>query len=205
MSANLVFKLAESLQMMHSTHLLRMPYQHHLEPIDYLLETSIGSKKWKINLNYEPSEAHKHEGGTFSKLIKSPVVHDSPTSPHTEARKEPNLNRMIKESAHKISCFKIPLKLNQNEKPLNQSMTQSQSFTTVPNGGEINRHSYSIGFMIRFDNNLINFSKSYGLNSRNISGGNSFESYLHLFSVNLDTEYSSFEIWLSSNGNILFM
>ncbi len=40
------------------------------------------------------------------------------------------------------------------------------------------------------------------MNSKNMS---SYESYAHIFSINLDSEYSSFEIWLNPNGNLLFM
>jgi hypothetical protein len=63
--------------------------------------------------------------------------------------------------------------------------------------------------MVSFTNFLIylvNFNNSFlfkGLmNSKNMS---SYESYAHIFSINLDSEYSSFEIWLNPNGNLLFM
>ena len=111
---------------------------------------------------------------------------------HSESPKshEPHLNRMIRESSQKIYYFRIPFK---NSQILNQ---QNQ---VIP---ELNHYSYSIAFTIRFDDNLVNYSKSNGLD-----GSNRFnnESYVHLFSVNLESEYSAFEIWLSPNGNLLFM
>ena len=62
--------------------------------------------------------------------------------------------------------------------------------------------------MLRYDDNLINFSKSYGLCSSNTRVGSSklaLESYAHLVSLNLDNQESSFEIWLNPNGNLLFI
>lgn len=194
MSANLLLKLSENLQMIHSTNYLHLPYQPHQEPIDYLLQTFAAPKKWKINLNYEPSEStpEKQHKFTFENL--------SEMSPKGG---EPHLHRLIKESAQKIYCLKIPIKYNISVKAVgSSSSTQNSNQLNSQYQPEFIKHSYSLGFMLRFDDNLINFAKSYGLAN---SYKNNFESYAHLFSVNLDSEISSFEIWLSPNGNLLFM
>lgn len=117
-------------------------------------------------------------------------------SQHTQQ----HLNRMKQESTHKISCIKIPI----------NNTFQSSLHATNTYTDNILRHSYSFVFMLRFDDNLINFSKSYGLCHTNTRAvGNSaklaIESYAHLVSLNLDNQESSFEIWLNPNGNLLFM
>ena len=172
MSANLLFKLAENLQMLHCTHFLRLPYQPHQEPIDYLLETSYAPKKWKINLNYEPhstatvsESSHKSTSGVFTKFLSSPQSSlDGSNSPKTSTT-EPHLNRMIRESAQNICCIKIPLKFNQHQNQQQQQQLQQTNANTYNQfnaTAETIRHSYSLSFMLRFDDNLINFSKSYG-------------------------------------------
>lgn len=161
MSSKLLFKLAENIQLLHCTNFLRLPYQPHQEPIDYLLETSFAPKKWKINLNYESpivTESQK----AFNKLLKSPQhsFDNSANSPKTSNQSEQHLNRMIRESAQNICCIKIPLKFNQ---PLNTNQQQQNNFNQFHlNSTDTLRHSYSLSFMLRFDDNLINFSKSYG-------------------------------------------
>lgn len=91
------------------------------------------------------------------------------------------MNQIIRESYQKIFHFRVPINLDKKiQKPGHQN-------------SEFFHHSYSIGFMIRFDNNLMSYWTSSG------------DSYIHLFSVNLENENSSFEIWLNSNGSILFM
>jgi hypothetical protein len=179
MSATLLFKLAENLQLMHCTHFLRLPYQPHQEPIDYLLETSFAPKKWKINLNYEPntpiqspttvSESQKTNSGLFTKFLKSPQhsLDNSINSPKSANNSEHHLNRMIRESAQNICCIKIPLKFNQNLNSNNhQQQYHQNNINSISqynlNGPDTLRHSYSLNFMLRFDDNLINFSKSYG-------------------------------------------
>ena len=177
MSANLLFKLAENLQLLHCTHFLRLPYHPNQEPIDYLLETSFAPKKWKINLNYEPNtsmqsptitENYKTNSGVFTKFLKSPQnSFDSNTSsPKSANNSEHHLNRMIRESAQNICCIKIPLKFNQN---LNANQQQQHQLSSINSSSQYNlngcdtlHHSYSLSFMLRFDDNLINFSKSYG-------------------------------------------
>ena len=37
------------------------------------------------------------------------------------------------------------------------------------------------------------------------NSASTYESYTHIFSVNLNDEYSSFELWLNPNGNLLFI
>lgn len=174
--ANLILKLTKNLQMFQCSQFLRLPNQTHQEPIDYLLQTSLAPKKFsKINLNYE-------------------TVSQSPPQSSNE-----HLNRMKQESAHKISCMKIPYKSIQS------TPSQQQTSASLE---QANRHSYSLCFMLRYDDNLINFSKSYGLCSNNTRVGSSklaLESYAHLVSLNLDNQDSSFEIWLNPNGNLLFM
>ena len=154
-SANLLFKLASNLQTVHSSCFLRMPLQTQQEPIDYLLETISAPKKWKINLNYEPTS------NPTSPTIKSSNSSDSSKTQHlndaiSSPGGEPHLNRMIKESAHKICCLKIPLKHNQNLVLNSQNSNNTDNNTII-------KHSYSVAFMLRFDDNLINFSKSYGM------------------------------------------
>lgn len=188
MSANLLLKLSEKLHIVHSTYYISLPHQLHQEPIDYLLQTFSAPKKWKINTNYEPNENSSDKQNKF--LFDSISVDMSPNSKITE----PHLNRMIRESAQKIYCLKLPIKFGQNLSQVPQTSAQP----------DLIRHSYSIGFMIRFDDNLINFSKSFGL-TNNQKNNTSFETYAHLFSVNLDNESSSFEIWLNPSGNLLFM
>jgi hypothetical protein len=156
-SANLLFKLASNLQTVHSSCFLRMPLQTQQEPIDYLLETISAPKKWKINLNYEATLSPTIKSSNSSDITKlQQNLNDTKNSPGGGGGGEPHLNRMIKESAHKISCLKIPLKYNQN---LNLN---SQNVNNTDNNSNITRHSYSVAFMLRFDDNLINFSKSYG-------------------------------------------
>ncbi|RNA25940.1 hypothetical protein BpHYR1_037849 [Brachionus plicatilis] len=90
------------------------------------------------------------------------------------------LNKIKKLSANLVMRL-VPIS---NENRIVKSGQQTSDFS---------HFSYSIGFMIRFDNNSINYSS------------NSNDSYMHLFSINLEDENSSFEIWLSQNGSILFM
>lgn len=112
MNANLLFKLAESLQMMHCTYFL--PYQSHQDPIDYLLQTSSAPKKWKINLNYDNSGPGLSGSGGFSA--------------NSSTKSEPHLRRLISESAQKIYCLKIPLKFNQNSAGLVQHIKHPIQF-----------------------------------------------------------------------------
>ncbi len=177
--ADLLLKLTRNMSIFQCTHFLRLPNQSHQEPIDYLLQTSLAPKKFsKISLNYETTQQNQ---GTTNEL------------------NPPHLNRMKQESTHKISCIKIPI-----SKPASAQLQPQQTTTS----NEPIRHSYSIVFMLKFDDNLINFSRSYGLCSTNSRVGSSklaLESYAHLVSLNLDNQDSSFEIWLNPNGNLLFM
>lgn len=91
------------------------------------------------------------------------------------------MNQITRESYQKIFHLKVPINFDKKmQKPVHQT-------------NDFFHYSYSIGFMVRFDNNLMNYSPSPS------------DSYIHLFSVNLENENSSFEIWLNSNGSILFM
>jgi hypothetical protein len=160
-----------------------MPYQTNQEPIDFLLHTATPaalSKKWKINLNYEPSIT---SGGgisssqsitqniekaiekmSFPSIVKSKTFMDSPSeSLLPNSKLEPHLSRMINESGQKLSCFKIPLKFNSSSPSMSTSSQYQQNQSQQQqHASESIRYSYSIVFSIRFDDNLINFSKSYG-------------------------------------------
>ena len=92
------------------------------------------------------------------------------------------------ESAEQVACIRIPLNV--------QSATAA---SPTANGKGHRIHSYSLGFMIRFNNNLAEFFNSYGLaNSENKCMN------AHLVSVSLGPGRSSFEMWLSSSGDIVF-
>jgi hypothetical protein len=205
MCSSLILKLSKNLQFIQSTHFLRMPYQKAQEPIDHLLHSDSLKKKWKINLNnyegfasstsanynYENLSNHNNSfnnSKTFSKLAS-----DINGNTHLS-------NRMVNESGEKLCCIKIPLNVTQSSSLKNSISSSSQEFIKI--------NSYSLAFALRFDNNLINFSKSYGLNRNDFSKkyqNISNDSYAHLVSVNFEILNSSFEIWINSNGNLLFL
>ena len=142
MSSILLLKLSENLPRMNCTNYLRMPHQVSQEPIDFLLQTNTLPKKWKLNSKYEPSTKSNNIE------INSPVKLQSTSlkSPGFESPPLSVLNRIINESSQNLSSLQIPLNVN--------SATAS---------GKINEaYSHSIAVMLRFDNNLLNFSKSYG-------------------------------------------
>jgi hypothetical protein len=202
MVSNLLLKLSESLQLAHSSHFIRLPHQTYQEPIDYLLESSLtGSSPKKDSLKESPAGEQKER--KTSRLFKPmlDLISDSPvTSPSKNAKNDTANKSIIHESAQKVHCIKIPIKLESNHTNNNTIVSQTL------NSGETVKHSYSIAFMLRFDDNLIKFSKSYGLNTQKLNSRNAaFESYAHLFSINLDNELSTVEIWLNPNGNLLFI
>ena len=100
-----------------------------------------------------------------------------------------NFSQMINDIPSKISCFSINLK----------PKADSTNFLTSLSKPNMH-HSYSIVFMLRFDSDFIRFATSYGLNN-----GKTSESYAHVLSQNLNNQASYYEIWLNSNGNLLFM
>jgi hypothetical protein len=198
MGSNLLLKLSESLKIVHNTHFIRLPHQPHQEPIDYLLQTSTyNNKKWKSNRNNTNENQQKER--KFSRLLEENLTSNTSNSPT-------HFKTNLHESVQKINCVKIPIKCN-------QSMVSNKPNI---NTHDIGHHSYSTAFMLRYDDNLIKFSKSYGLKSHFINHENNgnaqkskknaaFDSYAHLFSINLDNELSTFEIWLNPNGNLLFI
>lgn len=201
MSANLISKLAESLDPVHSTYYTRSPNQPHQEPIDYLLQTTTGSKKWKINLNYEPTSPNDHS------TEKRPSLTDIQSRSGGGGGSDLQVqNKILRESYHNVHAIKVPFKSASSLYQTPANMAQSNGAA----GGaqqptELARHSYSLSFMFRFDDNLIKFSRSNCLNHKVRVNSSIFESYIHVISVNLDNEWSSFEIWLNPNGNLIFV
>lgn len=207
MSANMLFKLTDNMQYLQATHFLRLPHQASQEPIDYLLQTTAAPKKWKVNLNYEPTPAGGQQMSITDALNEKVNMArrmndslESPTSPNLKS--EPHLSRMLNESPQKISCLKIPLRLS------SLHAGQQGGSGGVSGGGSAyydeGSHSYSMCFMLRFDNNLVNFSKSYGLSEMSGRSKSAYESYAHIISISLESN-SSFEIWLNPLGSLLFM
>lgn len=105
-----------------------------------------------------------------------------------------NLNQMISQTAEKVCSFSIPITTE-------QTMLASRNFS----------YSYSLVFSIRFDSDLFQFASQNGL-SKNVSPTSQHqkasESYAHVLSQSLphlNSLESTYEIWLNSNGNLLFM
>jgi hypothetical protein len=149
--------------MVNMTSFIRMPYQTNQEPIDFLLHTAppatIG-KKWKINLNYEPSMSGAIGSGmstgmsnsqsitqnmeksiekmSYPSIVKSKTLMDvSAEGLLPNSKLEPHLSRMINESGQKLSCFKIPLKYNSNptstaSQHQQQAQSQQQTIFATP-------------------------------------------------------------------------
>ena len=202
MSANMLFKLTDNMQYLQATHFLRLPHQASQEPIDYLLQTTAAPKKWKVNLNYEPGGGGQsitdalNEKVNMARRMNDSL--ESPTSPNLKS--EPHLSRMLNESPQKISCLKIPLRLSSGHAGQQGGNSGGGGSSYYDEGS----HSYSVCFMLRFDNTLVNFSKSYGLSEMSGRSKSAYESYAHILSISLDSN-SSFEIWLNPLGSLLFM
>lgn len=148
MSSMLLLKLSENLSRMNCTNYLRMPCQISHEPIDYLLQTYSAPKKWKLNVKYEPctpSKSNDIEVNTPVKLLSTSLK-----SPGFDSPPIAMLNRTINESGQNLASLHIPLNVN----------SAAMNGRTHEIGQSVNSHS--IAFMLRFDNNLLNFSKSYG-------------------------------------------
>lgn len=163
--------------------------------------------------------------------IKSQDSLDSSSSSSSSSSTKRTL--VYKESCHKFACLRVPIR----------SMTPSMPSVTSghhhhhhhqTHGGDqtqpiVRRHSYALSFMLRFDDNLVRFSRAYRLDDRVFSGpggsgsgstggtnfsnrssdstsqSGSLQSYTHVISVNLDNEQSTFELWLNQNGQVLFL
>lgn len=115
---------------------------------------------------------------------------------------------MINESGQSFASLKIPLNVHSMS---TAKATQTSDLTRRTN-------SHSLAFMLRFDNNLLNFSKSYGLcdNNKNKEttniNNNGSDSYVHLLTLKFGSSNgdaaavnSCFELWLNPAGSILFL
>lgn len=163
LSARLVARLAhESVKchVVHSTCFIRLPYfqsaAQQQEPIDYLLQTSASAaslsaaaqRKWKINLaEYDDDNNAKKHHTTDNKAITSAKT-----------------GLVYRESCHKVYCLRVPIvKATQTVMPNNMTQqVHANSANSQVQVHEVVKHSYSLSFMLRFDDNLINFSKAYG-------------------------------------------
>ena len=136
----------------------------------------------------------------------------SESPPESITSKASHKTLVYKDSCHKFYCLRVPIKQHQQQTQPGSASNNQQSFSNSANSQApihepVIKHSYSLSFMLRFDDNLVKFSRAYNLNSRLSNGHNhsNLESFTHLLSVNLDNEQSTFELWLNQNGNVLFL
>ncbi len=164
----------------HSTFYVEFPHQLQ-EPIDQILNLNSKQKKWKINLNYEPFSHSSLDA-------KSPKAKDS--HKQNDANASSILNELKLNRGEELACIRITL----------DSTIQLPNKLTDTN--KLIKNSYSIIFMLRLDTNLTNYLKASGLSSQTNSHG---ESFIHLMTLNLNSESCCAELWLNSNGNLLFI
>jgi len=168
----------------HSTYYLEFPHQFQ-EPIDHIINLNCKQKnKWKINLNYEPYAQSSFE-------LKSPKAKES--FKHNETNASNILNELKLNRGEELACIRIALESSANS--ANKLSSETNKYI---------RNSYSITFMLRLDNNLTNYLKTTGLSSQATSN-NQGESFIHLMTLNLNNESCCAELWLNSNGNLLFI
>lgn len=161
------------------------------------LSSSTSRLRRSDSMGSESSPKERKSSGFFKPMLDY-ISPTTPTSPGKSKIKQSESMSAMHESIQKIYMLKIPIKqVVGSSSSLHQQQHQQAEST---------HHSYSFSFNIRFDDNLIKFAKSYGLgsNSQN-KAATAFESYTHLFSINLNNELSTMEIWLNPNGNLLFI
>ena len=166
LSANLVARLAHSTVRcggpadQHATCFIRLPYFHSSagaqqqdNPIDFLLQTFTAPRKWKINLNGDETTTT-----TTTTTDETMSGIDGNTANIQDGR-----GLVYKESCHKVYCLRVPIL---KTTAVNQQVQANSAASQAPIAAyEIVRHSYSLAFMLRLDDNLIKFSKAYGINS----------------------------------------